>query len=53
MKLNEAFGQVKGICDNVRCTKQERMVIDEALATIAQAIQPKSAVSTPIKEKAK
>lgn len=40
MNLVEAFNNVRGICDNVRCTKQERAGIDESLQTIAKALQP-------------
>ena len=41
MKLNEALSTVKSICDNIRCTKQERGVIDTALATIHEAVKAK------------
>ncbi len=41
MKPNEAFNTVRGVCDAVRCTKQERNTIDEALGVIAVAIQSK------------
>lgn len=34
MKIAEAFNMVRNLCDNVRCTKQERQSVEEALMLI-------------------